>query len=85
MPSTILSKLKNEPAMLVATVLAFLAYFGVRLSEDDASALSQVVTAVGPLVAGVLIRRFVTPEASAREREEAAALNAYIDIDANDH
>lgn len=57
----ILNRLRNEPAMLVSTVLAFLAYLGVTVSEQDASTITQLVTVLGPIVAGVLIRQQVTP------------------------
>lgn len=79
--TTIIDKLRNEPAMVVATVLAFLAYFGVRLSEEQASAVSQLVTVLGPLLAGLIIRRQVTPNVTADLR----AQRAYEDVQVEDH
>ena len=78
---TIIDKLKNEPALLTATVLAFLAYFGVRLSEDQVSTVSQIVTVLGPIVAGLVIRHQVTPAAKADARAQAA----YQDVQVEGH
>lgn len=62
--TTILDRLRHEPALVASTVLAFIAFLGVRLSEEEASTVSQLVTVLGPLLAGLVIRSQVTPVAS---------------------
>lgn len=57
-------RLRDEPAMIVAAILAIATLVGVRLSEDQASALSQILTVAGPLLAGLVIRSQVVPVAS---------------------
>lgn len=58
----------KEPVMTVATasavvgaVLVLLRSFGVGISEDQYNAIIGVVVVAGPVVAGVLARRKVTP------------------------
>jgi len=57
-------KLRTEPAMIVAGILAIATLVGVRFSQEQASALSQILTVLGPLVAGLIIRSQVIPVAS---------------------
>ena len=61
----------NEPAVSVATVVSAVgaaitlaAAFGLHLSADQRTAILGFVTIVAPLVAGVLIRRKVSPVVS---------------------
>lgn len=60
--------MKNEPAITIGTisaavsaVIALLISFGVPLTEDQQIAILGVVAAVGPIVAAVITRRFVSP------------------------
>lgn len=62
--SNLLDKLRTEPAMIAAVILAIVAYFGVRLSQEQASLVSQLVTVLGPLIAGLFVRSQVTPVAT---------------------
>jgi len=59
-----IERLRDEPAMIVAAILAVATLLGVRLSEEQASALSQILTVLGPLLAGLVIRSQVIPVAS---------------------
>lgn len=59
--TALLERLRSEPAMVASTILAALALIGVRLSEDDASALSQAIVTLGPLLSGLVIRSKVSP------------------------
>ena len=67
---------KAEPAVkigtisaAVAAVLYLLVVFGVPLTDEQQTAILAVVTVVGPLVAGVVIRRYVTPVRSGRRAD----------------
>ncbi len=58
----------TEPAVtigtvtaLVSAVLALLVTFGVDISDDQQNAILALVGVLAPIVAGVLIRRKVTP------------------------
>jgi len=64
-------RLRDEPAMIVAAILAIATLVGVKVSQDQASALSQILTVVGPLVAGLVIRSQVIP----------ASVDAVIEVD----
>lgn len=62
--------MSNEPAVTIAAVLAavqavlvLVVAFGVDLTEAQSEAILGAVGAVGTLIAGVLIRRKVTPSA----------------------
>lgn len=83
--SPLLVKLRTEPAMIAAVVLAIVAFLGVRLSEDQASLVSQLVTVLGPLVAGLFVRSQVTPVATlevatptGNATEQPAPRRAYV-------
>lgn len=61
-------KNNTEPAVTVASitaavaaVLALLAAFGLPVSPEQQTAILGVVAVIGPLVVGVLARRFVVP------------------------
>jgi len=60
-------KLRTEPAMVVAGILALATLLGVRFSQEQASALSQILTVLGPLIAGLIIRAQVIPVATVIE------------------
>jgi len=60
----LIERLRTEPAMIVAGLLAIATLVGVKVSEDQASALSQILTVLGPLLAGLIIRSQVIPVAS---------------------
>lgn len=60
--------MKNEPAITVASITAVVAAiigalvaFGVNLSDDQQKAILALVAVVGPVVAGLVTRRKVTP------------------------
>lgn len=60
--------MKREPAITVGTIsaavaaiLALLVAFGLDVTEEQQTAILGVVAAIGPLVAGLLIRHKVTP------------------------
>lgn len=60
--------MSNEPAItiasvtaLVAALISLLVAFGVDISTDQKAAILSVVTVGAPIVAGLLIRRKVTP------------------------
>lgn len=60
--------MRKEPAITlgtisaaVAAILTLLVAFGLDISEDQQTAILGVVATVGPIVAGLLIRRKVTP------------------------
>lgn len=59
--STLIHKLRTEPAMVVATVLAALALVGVNVSDGNADAITQLVAAGAPLIAGLVTRSKVAP------------------------
>lgn len=69
--------MKREPAITVGTISAAVAAiiglavaFGAPITEDQQIAILGVVAAVGPIIAAVVIRRFVSPAASQdRDRE----------------
>ncbi len=65
-------RLRDEPAMVVAGILAIATLIGVKVSEDQASALSQILTFVGPLIAGLIIRSQVIP---------VATVDAVVEVD----
>lgn len=74
--------IRNEPVLvsLAAALIALAVAFGVGLSADQQAAIMAVVV----IVAGLITRSKVTPEVSAKIREETAAFRAYRDITAND-
>lgn len=74
--------IRNEPVLvsLAAALIALAVAFGVGLSADQQAAIMAVVV----IVAGLITRSKVTPEVSAKIREETAAFRAYQDIAAND-
>lgn len=74
--------MKNEPVIvsLVAALVALGVSFGLNLSADQQAAIMAVVV----IVAGLVTRTKVTPEPTAKIREETAAFRAYEDIKAND-
>src|SRR5699024_10918723 len=60
--------MKREPAITVGTVsaavaavLTLLVAFGLDITEEQQTAILGVVATIGPLVAGLLIHRRVTP------------------------
>lgn len=60
--------MKREPAITIGTIsaavgaiIALAVSFGVPLSEDQQIAILGVVAAVGPIVAAIITRRFVSP------------------------
>ena len=60
--------MSNEPAItigsivaLVGAVVALLVSFGVDITDEQQKAILAVVTIGGPIAAGLLIRRKVTP------------------------
>lgn len=57
----IIDKLYREPAVLVGTVFAFIAYFGVVVPADKMSQITEVATVLGPIIAGFITRHFVSP------------------------
>jgi len=66
--------MKHEPAIsigaisaAVAAVLTLLVAFGIDVTEEQQTAILGVVAAVGPIVAGLLIRRKVTPVDRSRD------------------
>lgn len=69
--------MKNEPAITIggisAAVGAFIALcvaFGVPLTEDQQGAILGVVAALGPIIAAVITRRFVSPAAANTHRAD---------------
>lgn len=63
--------MKKEPAITVGAISAAVAAiiglavaFGAPLTEDQQIAILGVVAAVGPIVATVITRRFVSPAQS---------------------
>ena len=79
----ILARLRNEPALIAGVVLAVASVVGREVTDAEVSALHQAVEVLGPLVAAVILRHFVTPEVKAQEREEAAATQAYMHVEAS--
>ena len=70
--------MKNEPAITIGTisaavgaVIALCVAFGVPLTEDQQIAILGVVSALGPIVAAVITRRFVSPAAKNTHRADA--------------
>lgn len=74
--------MKNEPVLvsLAAALIALGVSFGLNLSADQQAAIMAVVV----IVAGLVTRQKVTPETTAKIREETAAFRAYEQIQAND-
>lgn len=74
--------MKTEPVLvsLVAALIALGVSFGLNLSADQQAAIMAVVV----IVAGLVTRSKVTPEPTAKIREETAAFRAYEQIKAND-
>ena len=69
--------MKNEPAITIGTisaavgaVIALCVAFGVPLTEDQQIAILGVVSALGPIVAAVITRRFVSPAAKNTHRAD---------------
>lgn len=55
---------------LVSAVLALAVVLGLSLPEGFEAALLAVIAAAAPLVAGLIARRYVTPNGSVVERED---------------
>lgn len=71
----------KEPAAIVGTVtaivsavLVFLDQFGVSLTDGQQDAIRGLVAVLAPLVAGLVIRSFVTPTPKALDRIDTAWL-----------
>lgn len=79
-----LRKLRDEPAMVVAAIVAVLALFGVNVTDNNADLITQVLAVLVPLVGGAVTRQQVTPTVRADAAREQAALDAYRQIEAND-
>ena len=69
--------MKDEPAITIGTIsaavsaiIALLVAFGVPLTEDQQIAILGVVAALGPIVAAVITRRFVSPAAKNTHRAD---------------
>lgn len=69
--------MSKEPAITIGTisaavgaVIALLVAFGVPLTEDQQIAILGVVAALGPIVAAVITRRFVSPVAKNTHRAD---------------
>ena len=87
--------MRNEPAVILSTVLAavvallaLLVSFGVDLTGDQQTAIVGAVGAVGSLVVGLITRSLVTPTAKLagsthleREAARRAALHGVEDGD----
>lgn len=63
--------MKSEPAITIGSIsagvgaiIALVVAFGVPLTEDQQIAILGVVAAVGPIVATVITRRYVSPAKS---------------------
>lgn len=63
--------MKREPAITVGTISAAVAAiiglavaFGAPITEDQQIAILGVVAALGPIIAAVITRRFVSPAQS---------------------
>ena len=70
--------MKNEPAITIGTisaavsaVIALLVAFGVPLTEDQQIAILGVVASLGPIVAAVITRNFVSPAAKNTHRADS--------------
>ena len=70
---TLIDRLRFEPAMVAAGILAALAFAGVTLTDDHASLLSQLVIVAGPLIAGIFVRAKVVPVAKVAAAAAAVA------------
>lgn len=66
----------------VAAVLALLVAFGIDVTAEQQVAILGVIAGVGPLLAGILIRRKVTPDA--RVVEHLDAVDAVVAGPANE-
>jgi len=60
--------MNTEPAVTIASIVALvgaaitlLVVFGVQVTDDQRDAVLAFVAVAGPIVAGLLIRRKVTP------------------------
>lgn len=73
--------IQTEPAVLVGVFVAACSLIGFQVSDEDVSALTQILTVVLPLVGSVVVRQAVTPAGKADAAAEQAALNAYRDIE----
>lgn len=78
--------MKREPAITVGTVsaavaaiLALLVAFGLDVTEEQQTAILGVVAALGPIVAGVLIRGKVSPVDVDAPVDEDAATDDILD------
>lgn len=70
-PEPPITPMSTEPAVTVGTIsavvaagIALLVAFGVPISEGQQVAILGVVAAVGPLIAAIITRRFVSPAGS---------------------
>lgn len=73
----------REPAVsigsitaLVSAVLALIVVLGVTLPEGFEAALIGVITAAGPIIAGIVIRSRVTPVQDVVERRDGGRVVA---------
>lgn len=55
---------------LVSAVLTLIVVLGVQLPDGFEAAVVGVIAAAGPIVAGVIARRYVTPNGRVVERED---------------
>lgn len=67
--------MKTEPATIVSgitaaatAIIALLVAFGIPLTDEQTAAILAVVAVAAPLVAGLIVRRFVTPAAAVAEK-----------------
>lgn len=56
-----LQTLRDEPAVVVGVVVAALSLFGVRVSDEQASTVTQLLVALAPLVGSLVVRSQVSP------------------------
>ena len=71
--------MNKEPAAIVGTItaivsalLVFAKAFGLSITEDQQDAIRGLVAVAAPLVAGLVIRSFVTPTERAQDRIDEA-------------
>lgn len=78
-----LNRLRNEPARVVAVVIALIGLasaFGLGLSDAQAAAIVSAVGAVLAILGGETIRAQVMPVGKARQRIARAALAGREDV-----
>lgn len=59
--STLLDRIRNEPALISGLVLAVAALFGLDAKDIDVATIEGLVVFVVPLLASVVVRQRVTP------------------------